>query len=204
MNSWYDIVGLTEKESENCEGIDVSVSSVSELINKEVASGIRPERIVVGGFSQGGALSIHTGLAWKGAERLGGVLVLSGYLACAKKFALSDAGKKTPVLQCHGDRDPLISMQVAEKTRLALIEKGHVDTYSFKTYKGMAHSACTQEMADVVSFLSEVLPHQVEQKDPTVMSVKELKAALLAKGIDPTKFVEKSELVAELSKNLKQ
>ena len=199
MPSWYDIVGLSEKESEECNGIEDSVKNLQKLVDSEAAQVGGINRVVVGGFSQGGALSIFTGLG-SIKEKLAGVVVLSGYMPCSNKFMLTDSGRDTPVLHCHGDRDPLIKMSVAEKTKTCVLSQGHKGGYEFKIYLGMAHSANNEEMNDVISFLNNVIPslHEVVDKNPKDMSVKELKAALGKKGIDSSKFVEKYEMIAAL------
>eukprot|EP00967_Tisochrysis_lutea_P023074 scaffold26384_cov36-Tisochrysis_lutea.AAC.2 len=76
------------------------------LIAQEVEAGIPPSRIVIGGFSQGGAVALYTGLQY--SETLAGVLCLSGYLAGEESFTLSPAAKDTPVGHFHGTDDPTV------------------------------------------------------------------------------------------------
>lgn len=201
MPSWYDIVGLTERESEECHGIETSRARITELVQKEINEfKIAPSRIVVGGFSQGGALSIWTGLQWSG-EKLGGVVCLSGYLPAASKFKMTEQGKLTPVFHGHGSRDPLIKTRVAEKTKKAISDQMQSGVkYEYRIYPHMAHSTCQDEMDDLITFFKSVIPPvtAVSNKLPKEMSVKELKVALRAIGLNDASFIEKSEMIAAL------
>lgn len=105
MPAWYDIVGLDEKSGELCEGIDESVAIVSEIIQGEIALGLSPSRIILAGFSQGGALSLFTALQLPPELKPAGVVVMSGYLAGANRFNLSAGFEDVPVLHCHGTGD---------------------------------------------------------------------------------------------------
>jgi predicted esterase len=198
MTSWYDIVDLGERNNEAVPtGMEQSAATIKSIIADEVRNhGVSMSRIVLGGFSQGAALSLWTGLQLSG-ERVAGVVALSGYLAGAKDFKISDPGKATPVFQAHGTHDALIKMSVAEKTKAKIISEGHNSQYDFRVYKNMAHSACESEMDDVAGFLANVLPDE-PPKNVHEMSVKELKEALHQKGIDSKTFLEKAEMIAAL------
>jgi len=199
MPSWYDIIGLSERENEECPGIEESQKLVTSLIRKEISEfKISPSRIVLGGFSQGAALSLWTALQWaESSESLAAVVCLSGYLPAAKKISLTEQGKATPVFQAHGSRDPLIKMSVANKTKLMIQELAHAAKYEYKVYQQMAHSACQEEMDDLMSFLNTVVPAG-PAKDPKDMSVRELKQALREKGINEAQFLYKADMVAAL------
>ena len=201
MNSWYDIVDLGERINDHAPaGIEQSAATIKAFIADEInLHGIPRSRIVLGGFSQGAALSLWTGLQLSG-ERIGGVIALSGYLAGAGDFKLSEAGKATPVFQAHGTQDALIRLNAAEKTKTKIQSDGHAATYDFRVYKNLAHSASDAEMQDVAQFLQTVLPEMPGvMKAVGDMNVKELKDALIQSGIDPKQFLEKSEMIAALT-----
>ena len=161
MTSWYDIESLSKSRSkQECKGIDESRETLHALIRSEHGSGIASSRIVLAGFSQGGAMSLWTGLQLPSSfsERLAGVLVMSGYLPKGHAFALSDHGKATPVLHCHGTADPLVVPEFADDSRKHVLDAGHAAGYELRTYRGLAHSANMQELMDVVQWLDKILP----------------------------------------------
>jgi len=155
MPSWYDITGLGDRFEEDCKGIEESRTRINALIEEELSNGIPADRIVICGFSQGGALSLITGLQCN--HSLAGCLVLSGYLAGAPTFKLNDAAKKTPVLHLHGKIDPMVRVEWARETQKRVVECGHPN-YILKEYDGLEHSVNNEEMADAVAFLKRCLP----------------------------------------------
>jgi lysophospholipase-2 len=164
MPSWYDIESLSKSRgAQACSGIDGSTSTLHNLIESEVNKGIPASRIILAGFSQGGAMSLWTGLQLPSrfSEKLAGVVVLSGYLPKEHAFALSDHGRSTPVFHCHGTADPLVLPQFAEASKSTVLEKGHTGGYNLKMYQGLPHSASMQELNDIVKWISEVLPNNV-------------------------------------------
>ena len=164
MPSWYDIESLSQSRStQACLGIDESTQTLHKLIEGEVSKGIVPSRIILAGFSQGGAMSLWTGLQFPSrfASRLGGVVVLSGYLPKEHAFNPTEYGKSTPVFHCHGTADPLVLPQFAEASKSSVEQKGHSAGYTLKMYPGLPHSASMQELRDIVNWISEVLPNNV-------------------------------------------
>lgn len=110
MNAWYDIVGLDDRASESCDGIDHSVNTIRDLLAKESALGLPYSRMALAGFSQGGAMSLFTGLQLPEPEqKLAGLAVMSGYLPGAALFKLTPGLESTPVFHCHGSADPVVS-----------------------------------------------------------------------------------------------
>ena len=104
------------RENEDAEGIRNSADYLSSLVQSEIDAGIPADRIVLGGFSQGGAMSIYTGLTAK--VKFAGIVALSGWLLLSKTFReVLAAGPKmndnTPVLMCHGDSDPLVRPELS-------------------------------------------------------------------------------------------
>jgi len=129
----------------------------------DTAKGAREYRSAVlqngaSGFSQGAALSLFTGLQLESVEKkLAGIAILSGYLAAAKSVRLTPGLESTPILHCHGTADPMVVHAMAEKSREALLGMG-VTNYELKSYKGLVHSVNMEEVADVMAFLTRVLP----------------------------------------------
>ncbi|CAL8093225.1 unnamed protein product [Orchesella dallaii] len=155
MPSWFDIRSLDKNDgNEDESGVKKASELITKMIDDEVKAGIPASRILLGGFSQGGALSLYTGLT--GSNLLGGVLVLSGYLPIRDTIDWSKIQKPT-ILQCHGDRDPVVLYDVG-KSVSEILEKQNLPNYSFKTYRGLDHSANDEEMKDVRKFLNERLP----------------------------------------------
>jgi lysophospholipase II len=156
MPSWYDIQGLSDRFNEDCKGISDSRARISKLIEDEISSNIPAERIVVAGFSQGGALSLFTGLQF--GTKLGGCLVMSGYLAGAPSFNLAQEAKDTPVLHLHGIADPMVKIEWARETKRRIAEDFNHSCYELKEYEGLGHSVSNEEMTDAREFLKTVLP----------------------------------------------
>jgi lysophospholipase II len=196
MTSWYDIIHLGDKTAP---GIQNSAEIIKELIQTEQEKHQIPmNRIVLGGFSQGAALSIWTGL--QSEHQFAGVIAMSGYLAGSEHFKISETGKYTPIFQCHGDSDPLVTLQMAELTREAIKNQRHQGDYDFKVYRNMAHSACVEEIGHISDFLAQVLP-PVSNKPIEEMSIKELKEQLSMRNVDSSKFLYKEELIEALTNN---
>lgn len=166
MPSWFDIRSFDQGAEEDEKGILESSGKIKDLIKAEVDSGISPERIVLGGFSQGGALSLFTGL--KDERKLAGVAVLSGWLPLSNKFKdmLSGSAKTIPVFWGHGSVDPLVRPQIATqsieylKTQCGITDSdGKTPSgLKFKMYSGLEHSSSPEELSDLKSWLTSVLP----------------------------------------------
>lgn len=201
MPSWYDITGLDERSNENCKGIDTSRSTLQTILQNEHESlGLSYNRMVLAGFSQGGALSLFTGMQQPTEGRLAGVVVMSGYLPAAKEFTITPGGEDVPILHCHGEADPMVNINMARRSQEMVMSMG-AKSYELKTYPGLVHSVSMEEIAYVKEFLEKVVPSdtefQVKLKDPSEMSVKELRAAIRKAGIGSKAvgLMEKSEFV---------
>ena len=107
--AWYDVKGITDTFSE---GIDDSARMVEGLLDAEHSAGIPYSRMVLAGFSQGGALSLFTGLQLPAEKKLGGIVVMSGYLAGSGRFTITKGLENTKIYHGHGDSDPLVSSYV--------------------------------------------------------------------------------------------
>ena len=153
MRAWYDILGFSPDEREDEPGIRRSVALVEELIRGEEGTGIAPNRIVIAGFSQGGAIALHSGL--RHAETLAGILSLSAWLPLRKTIGeASHANARTPILMCHGTHDPVVPIELAEASRAVLTARGFA--VEWKTYP-LQHQVGAQEVIDICAWLCRVL-----------------------------------------------
>lgn len=201
MPAWYDITGLDERSNENCPGIQASVQTVAEILRMEhETTGLPYSRMLLAGFSMGGALGLFAGMGLPLERKLAGIVVMSGYLAAAKHFRLTPGLEDTPVFHGHGTADPLVRYELALKSREYMLQHG-AKNYQVKGYKGMQHTVIPEEIADVLNFLKRVLPPddncKVKLKAPEEMTVKELKQAILDAGLREKAlgFMEKHEFV---------
>jgi len=151
MRAWYDIRGFNGQASEDVAGIRASAAAVTELIDREVARGMSAHRIVLAGFSQGGAVALHTAL--REPRALAGVLALSTYLPLAPTLAQerSAANAATPIFMAHGTADSVLPLSLGESSRRALEALGYkVDWHTYR----MAHSVCPEEVGAVGDWLA--------------------------------------------------
>ncbi|KAI8393972.1 Phospholipase/carboxylesterase/thioesterase [Radiomyces spectabilis] len=155
MPAWFDILGLDRSslEHEDQKGMLESMAAVNRVIREEVDSGIPADRIVLGGFSQGCALSLLSGLTSE--YKLAGIVGCSGWLVMADKIKsmVAEANKKTPILMCHGDADTVVQYKFGQESADHLKQMGY--NLTFNTYPGMAHSACPKELIDISDFLKQ-------------------------------------------------
>lgn len=128
---------------------------VKSIIDDEIKSGIPSDRIVLGGFSQGGALALYTALTME--KPLAGILALSSWLPLHKTFPeVLKGNKDIPILQCHGTADPIVAYAFGQMTNEVLHKL--CSKHEFKSYSGLPHSSSPQEMKDVREWISKVLP----------------------------------------------
>ncbi len=154
MRAWYDIKMTDLVRQEDEAGLRASQAECEKLIANEVARGIPPHRIVLAGFSQGGAIALQTGLRHK--ARLAGLMVLSSYLPIASTVAseVSAASKAVPVFMAHGTHDPMIALTRATASRDQLTQLGC--NIEWNEYP-MEHSLVMEEVRDVRDWLGRVL-----------------------------------------------
>ena len=154
MPAWYDLYGLTPGSQEDEEGIRESQNYINSLIKIEIDKGISPSRIVLAGFSQGGAIALHTALRYP--QKLAGVLALSTYLPLKSKLdtEVQLANADTPIFMAHGIYDDVISLETS-KVSLNLLQNRQIPVI-WHQY-GMAHSVCIEEIDDIRNFLQQVL-----------------------------------------------
>jgi phospholipase/carboxylesterase len=154
MRAWYDVYGLGGVRREDEAGVRVSQAHVEALIARERSRGVPASRLVLAGFSQGGAIALHTGL--RHAERLAGILALSTYLPVAATLGAeaSAANRDVPIFMAHGRHDALIPVERAMVSRDALSKAGYaVEWHDYP----MDHAVCYEEIADVGAWLRRVL-----------------------------------------------
>lgn len=159
MTSWHDIRSLQAIDDEGKEqfsGVEESVAIVKAIIESEIQAGIPANRIVLGGFSQGAALSVRTGFTLD--VTLAGVVCLSGYLVqkSVTLAALNDASKATPLFVGHGTADAVVAFDAGKRVHAALSEAGV--TAELHVYERMGHSSSQREMQDLAEFFASVLP----------------------------------------------
>ena len=150
MRAWYDIKTLTAEGRADETGLRESLSRLDALIAAERALGIESRRIVVAGFSQGGAVALHGAL--RHPEALGGVLALSCYLPLQAVLAneLAEANRQTPILMCHGQHDPVLPLALGVAACNWLRAAGY--RVEWKEYP-MQHQVCLPEIQDIAAWL---------------------------------------------------
>lgn len=200
MPSWFDIRGLGPDTPEAAGDIEEAVAWMKELAAREVAAGIPAERVIFGGFSQGGAMALRALLTSE--ERHGGAVALSTWLTLRQTYegkTLPEHVKDAPVFMGHGSSDAVVAFERGIQSK-ELVEAMGLRALEWKVYHGMAHSSCPQEMADLAKFLLAALPAGYQLPAPSedevrAMGVGALKKLITARGGSYKGLFEKSELV---------
>jgi phospholipase/carboxylesterase len=151
MRAWYDILGFDRRAKEDGAGIRASAAAVTELVDREIERGMSSDRIVLAGFSQGGAIALHTAL--RAPSPLGGVLALSTYLPLAMTLATerSAANARIPMFMAHGTDDDVLPLALADSSRRVLEGLGYaVDWHAY----AMGHSVCMEEVRAIGAWLA--------------------------------------------------
>lgn len=146
MRAWYDISGMDIAQKQDEVGVRASIGSVDELIDREIGRGIRSERILLAGFSQGGAIALAAGV--RSAKKLGGIIALSTYLPIAEKTAaeLNDVTRDVPIFMGHGMLDAVVPHTLGEMSRDFLKQQKYaVEWHAYP----MAHQVCAEEITDL-------------------------------------------------------
>jgi phospholipase/carboxylesterase len=157
MRAWYDILGLDHRSIEDEAGLRESADAVRALLRRERERGIPADRIVLAGFSQGGAMALFTAL--REGERLGGVLALSTYLPLRDTLEREahPAGAAVPIFMAHGTFDPIVPLALGKGSRDLLRQRGYdVEWHDYP----MPHSLCAEEVGDLRDWLLRVLPER--------------------------------------------
>lgn len=154
MPAWYDIKGVDIADKQDREGIEASAAQIEALIAREIEAGIPADRIVLAGFSQGGAVALHTGL--RHGASLAGIMALSTYLPLHDALAAEagDANRDVPIFMAHGSEDPIVPITLGRNSRDRLVDAGYaVDWHEYP----MAHQVCLPEIATIGRWLHELL-----------------------------------------------
>ena len=146
MPGWYDISMAELHRKPDEAGVRQSQAFIEQLIARENERGIPADKIIIAGFSQGGAIALQTGLRYR--EALGGIMALSTYLTLEDSFAVEAtiANANIPILMAHGTQDPLIPLSLAMSSRAKLEARGY--KVEWREYP-MPHSVCMEEVADI-------------------------------------------------------
>jgi phospholipase/carboxylesterase len=155
MRAWYDLKGLDRRAAEDTAGFRDTDAQIRQLIAREQERGVAATRIVLAGFSQGGAVSLFT--APRFPEKLAGVMALSCYLPAESSFDADrlPANDATPIFMAHGRTDPVLTLSLGVESRDFLKARGYaVEWHDYP----MPHAVCPAEIADIRQFLFRVLP----------------------------------------------
>lgn len=152
MPAWYDILGMSVERAVDEPQLLKSADAICAFINREIERGIDSRRIILAGFSQGGAVAYQAGLSFP--QPLGGLLGLSTYFATYKTLKLHPANKGLPVRICHGTLDPMVPESLGQQSVEAMKALGLSPEY--KTYP-MEHSVCPEEIRDISAWFQKVL-----------------------------------------------
>ena len=154
MRAWYDVLSLDLPRQEDAKGVYASGQALNLLLERDKQRGIPADRIVLAGFSQGGAMALHTGLRYP--ERLAGILALSCYIPLADRLSAErrPANEHTPLFVAHGDYDAVIPMRYGQMSVQRLESLGYPSEWH---HYGMGHEVCLEEIRDIAGWLARVL-----------------------------------------------
>ena len=153
MPAWYDIKAPQIDAEQDDAGIRHSQQAIVSLIEREIENSVKSENIILAGFSQGGAIALHTGLRFD--KPLAGIMGLSTYLPLEDTVAAErhTANNSTNIFLAHGGYDPIIPFQLASHTQQALNKLDY--TTQLKKYE-MEHSVCVEEVEDISDWINHV------------------------------------------------
>ena len=149
MRAWYDVLGMDLTVKQDQAGIENSARLIGQLIDEQISSGFSEEKIVLAGFSQGGAMALHIGL--RSRYPLGGIMALSTYLPLASELPIGPAKPDAPpIFMAHGQFDPVVPLHSGMKSKNLLESMGYNPVW--KEYP-MEHSVCGEEIGDISYWL---------------------------------------------------
>jgi phospholipase/carboxylesterase len=153
MRAWYDIYSLDKFDHEDEAGLIASQQTLNALIDTEIQRGIPAQRIVLMGFSQGGAVALFTGL--RHPQRLAGIGALSTYLPLHQTPVDKYSTQRPPIFMAHGRQDPVVKFHYGQDSSDLLEKMGY--EVRWKEY-AMEHAVCAEEINDIAAWLNECLP----------------------------------------------
>ena len=152
MPAWYDIKAMDLDRHVDEAQLQASAGAIRNFIDREIERGIDSRRIIIAGFSQGGAVAYETALSYP--RPLGGLLALSTYFATEKSVQLAEANQGLPIRIYHGSFDPIVPEILGRRSLERLQSLGY--DVQYRTYP-MEHAVCPQEIGDIASALRECL-----------------------------------------------
>ena len=152
MPAWYDILEMDIDRKVDTAGLIESVTQIEKFVVREQDRGIDSSRIVIAGFSQGGAVAYHFALGYD--KPLAGLLAMSTYFATADIAEYSEANSAIPIAIQHGQYDPVVPELLAQKALSGLRAKGYSPEY---TRYPMEHSVCPEQIADISNWLQSIV-----------------------------------------------
>lgn len=153
MPAWYDIMETLIDKRVDIAGLMASADQINGFVNRELARGIDSRRIIIAGFSQGGAVAYQVALSHE--KPLGGLLAMSTYFATAEVILYSDANQAIPIGIQHGIYDPVVPEHLGRQAATQLEKKGYM--VSYRNYP-MEHSVCPEQLGDIAGWLQTTLP----------------------------------------------
>lgn len=156
MPAWYDILELDFRGAIDEQGIRKSAAAIRLFIDREIERGINSERIIIAGFSQGGAVGYETALTYP--RPLAGLLALSSYFATWRSIKPDTANQRLPIQICHGLYDSVIPEVLAQQSNQKLKDMGYKTDY--KSY-AMDHHVCAEEINDIARWMKAILLNQL-------------------------------------------
>ena len=151
MRSWFDILSFDRTGRADRESFLKSCDSLRCLINNEIKRGIKEENIIIAGFSQGGAIAIHTAL--ESNYKIAGLLALSTYLGLSDINTSSPCRKDLPIFMAHGSFDPVLKIEWGRESASKIIESGY--TVEWHEYS-MEHTISQKEILDISKWISQI------------------------------------------------
>lgn len=156
MTSWFDIRGLDPNSPQDESGIKSASQMLQLFVTQEEKNGIPRDRIIVGGFSQGGAVALYSSFATVNPS-FAGLLALSAWLPLHYQFpSVVKSNQQTPILQCHGQMDVVVVHSFGVLTGQLI--KSFNPNHQLKSYQQMGHCSCNEELQDVKQFIEKYLP----------------------------------------------
>jgi phospholipase/carboxylesterase len=152
MPAWYDILEMNLDRKVDETQLIASADAVQCLIERELARGVASEKIILVGFSQGGAVAYHAGLTYE--KSLAGLLILSSYFATHASATIHPANQQVPIMIQHGSRDPIVNEALGQRAYRYLQDRG--GNVSYESYP-MEHTVCMEQVKSMSGWIQTVL-----------------------------------------------